>query len=201
MFREPGLADIKDLWINFTIFLGVPGRWLSDTLGSVGDIVAGPFWIIVALFVGVIIPLAILLLVVTTLILLLLYPLFGFLALTARAIASKRGAGEDVLKILLVPSRFLTLEGNALFAGWLVFQEAEGGAAQDTEILGARAFTEPTGIFPECDVQLPVQLVLDPPMPPHGFREGLSGERTTGKVEARGDLGLRSNLAFPNGDP
>ena len=83
MFREPELADIKDLWINFTIFLGVPGRWLSDTLGSVGDIVAGPFWILVALFVGVIIPLAILLLVVTTLILLLLYPLFGFLALTA----------------------------------------------------------------------------------------------------------------------
>ena len=93
----------------------------------------------------------------------------------SRAIASKRGAGEDVLKILLVPSRLLTLDGDAIFAGWLVFQEAEGSAAQDTEILGAMPFTKPTGIFAEGDVQLPVQLVLDSPMPPHGFSEGLSG--------------------------
>ena len=65
-----------------------------------------------------------------------------------RAIASKRGAGEDVLKILLVPSRLLTLDGDAIFAGWLVFQEAEGSAAQDTEILGAMPFTMLSPLVP-----------------------------------------------------
>ena len=75
----------------------------------------------------------------------------------------------------MIPARFLALDREAILAGGLVFQEAESGPAQAAEILRAVPFADPTRVFLKRDVELPMQLVFDPPMPAHGFSEFLGG--------------------------
>ena len=67
--------------------------------------------------------------------------------------------------------------------------------------MGAVPFADPTRVFPERDVELPVQLVLNAPMAAHGCGKFLGGQIAAGDVEPRLDAILIAGLAFPQGDP
>src|SRR5262245_57010805 len=60
--------------------------------------------------------------------------------------------------------------------------KARHHAPQQPQVLRRRAVLEPTGVFPEDDVQHPVQPILDPPVSPAGAAQFLGAAPATADV-------------------
>lgn len=70
---------------------------------------------------------------------------------------SHLNSAEDLEKVVVIPARLFPLGAGADFGQLVVLQEVEGDVAQHPEVLGGVAFAYPAFVFPECDVQYPVQ--------------------------------------------
>jgi hypothetical protein len=62
-----------------------------------------------------------------------------------------------------------TLDASPL--ALLVLQQAQGRPHQDTQVRRDVAYVPPQVVLPEGHVQLPGQVILDPPVPAHRCRE------------------------------
>jgi hypothetical protein len=71
---------------------------------------------------------------------------------------------KDFFEKTRVQGRRQTLAGDALL-GRMPLEETHGQAPHQRQVLGTMTLADPAGIFCKRDVHVPVQRVLDAPMP------------------------------------
>src|SRR6266581_6640145 len=74
----------------------------------------------------------------------------------------------------MIPACGQAFAGDADFLGFVALEQVQAQAAQPGEVLGSVPLADAALVFPEADIELPVQPILDPPMAPHIAGDPLS---------------------------
>lgn len=80
---------------------------------------------------------------------------------------------EDFCEVVIAPAGHEAFVFNADFRSGFIFQQAQCGPSQDAEVRIGMPFAQAAAVFSECHVQLPVQIVFDPPVPASGLCKSL----------------------------
>src|SRR5512142_395958 len=91
---------------------------------------------------------------------------------------------QGFLPVLITRGALQSLGLNPAPATRLTLQEPQGEPPDDTEVRRGMIGPHPAPVLAKAHVQLPVQVVLDPPVAPHRLGELLRGEECAQDVVA-----------------
>jgi hypothetical protein len=83
-----------------------------------------------------------------------------------------RASGQDLEHVVVVPGGPLASGTHTICAGPVAADQVEGDLAHQSQIACRCAMAHPAVIFPEADVENPMQSVLDAPVPADGLGQG-----------------------------
>lgn len=85
---------------------------------------------------------------------------------------------------------------DSTFYGFLLFEQVHRHRSQDGKVLRRMVFADATGIFPESDIQRPMQLVLNAPTAAFCLQDALGWGSQTGDEIAGFDFDFVTYAAF-----
>ena len=104
---------------------------------------------------------------------------------------------NEAEEVIWVPSSDFSAELYA-FLVWRGTDEIDGEVADNGHVFSAMSFSDAREIVSECDIEHPMQRVLDQPMGAHGLAKPLRGRGARGNIKAPlgSCAGLGLDLAF-----